>query len=60
MHTVEAIADEDISVYIINRDDFNKMSEAQPLLVKQLLLEFCKHLSSRLKDVTKEIQISRK
>lgn len=59
-HSVEAIADEDVSVYIINRDEFNKISNDYPILVQQLLLEFCKHLSIRLREVTKEVHLLEK
>lgn len=59
-HSVEAIADENVSVYIIKRNDFKKMNEESPLLVQQLLFEFCKHLSLRLREVTKEVQLLEK
>lgn len=57
LHSVEAIAEDDVSVFIISRETFDYMGREHPVLVQQLLMEFCRHLSERLREVTKEVHI---
>lgn len=56
-HSVEAIADVDISTYLLTREKFNELLKKHPLVAQDLLLKFCEHLSKRLKEVTYEVQI---
>lgn len=56
-HSVEAQADENISTYVLTKSNFNKLLEEHPFVAQDLLLEFCKHLSKRLREVTYEVQI---
>ncbi len=57
IHTVEAIADQDISTYVLTRDNFEKLREEHSYVAQELMLEFCKHLSRRLREVTYEVQV---
>lgn len=57
IHTVEAIADQDISTYVLTRDNFEKLREEHSDVAQELMLEFCKHLSRRLREVTYEVQV---
>lgn len=56
-YSVEAVADEDVSVYILSRSNFNILLKEHPLLAQELMLQFCKHLSRRLREVTDEVQV---
>ena len=56
-YSVEAVADEDVSVYILTRNNFNLLLKEHPLLAQELMLQFCKHLSRRLREVTDEVQV---
>lgn len=56
-HFVDAICDEDVEVYILSKTLLNKIVEEKPFLVQKLMFEACKHLSKRLREVTKEVEI---
>ncbi|TLP35501.1 SulP family inorganic anion transporter [Arcobacter arenosus] len=55
--SVEAVADCDISTYVLTRVKFDKLLKEYPLVAQDLLLEFCKHLSRRLREITYEVQV---
>tara|TARA_B100001063_G_scaffold219376_1_gene223449 strand:+ start:12457 stop:14688 length:2232 start_codon:yes stop_codon:yes gene_type:complete len=57
IHSVEAIADDDLKTYILSKDNFEKLLKEHSLLGQDLMLEFCKHLSKRLREVTYEVQV---
>lgn len=59
-HTVDAIADDEVCVYSLSKKNFEKLSLENLNLTQKLTLSFCKHLSSRLKEVTDEIHILEK
>lgn len=59
-HEVDAIANDEVEVYILSRENFEKLSFESPSLTQKLTLSFCKHLSSRLKEVTNEIHFLEK
>lgn len=59
-HEVDAIANDEVEVYILSRETFEKLSFESPSLTQKLTLSFCKHLSSRLKEVTNEIHFLEK
>ena len=56
-HSVDAIANEDISVYVLSRKNLDLLTSKHPLLGKKLMYKFCAHLSLRLREVTSEIQV---
>ena len=57
IHTVEALADLDISTYSLSKSNFEKLRREHPLVAEELMLQFCKHLSRRLKEITYEVQV---
>lgn len=57
LHSVDAIANEDISVYVLTRKNLDLLTTKHPLLGKKLMYKFCAHLSLRLREVTSEIQV---
>jgi MFS superfamily sulfate permease-like transporter/CRP-like cAMP-binding protein len=59
-HEVDAVANEEVYVFVLTRSNFEKLTLKNPLLTQKLTLSFCKHLSSRLKDVTNEIHFLEK
>ncbi|MDD3008785.1 MAG: SulP family inorganic anion transporter [Arcobacter sp.] len=59
-HEVDAVANEEVCVFILTRNNFEKLILENPILAQKLTLSFCKHLSSRLKDVTNEIHFLEK
>lgn len=59
-HEVDAVANEEVCVFVLTRNNFEKLILENPILTQKLTLSFCKHLSSRLKDVTNEIHFLEK
>ena len=57
IHSVEAVADQDISTYILTKSSFEKLREEHSDVAQELMMEFCKHLSRRLREVTYEVQV---
>ena len=57
LHSVDALANEDVSVYILSRYNLDLLSKEHPILGRKLMYSFCAHLSNRLREVTSEIQV---
>ena len=57
LHSVDALANEDVSVYVLSRENLDLLSKEHPILGRKLMYSFCAHLSNRLREVTSEIQV---
>ena len=41
----------------LSKSNFEKLRREHPLVAEELMLQFCKHLSRRLKEITYEVQV---